>query len=41
MWINCVTADVKGLGLSEDDALDKKCWRNQIKGQYANPGQQG
>lgn len=37
-WVNCVTADMKKLGLSEDDALDRNCRRNQIKGQYANLG---
>ena len=36
---NCVTSHMKRLGLSEDDALDRNCRRNQVKGQYANSGQ--
>lgn len=41
MWISCVTTDMERLGQSQDDELDKKCWRNQSQGQYANPGLQG
>ena len=32
---------MKNLELSEDHVLDKNCWRNQIKGQNANPGHPG
>ena len=32
-WMNCVTVDMKRLRLMEDDALDRNCWRNQIKRQ--------
>ena len=36
-WIDCVRRDMGGLGLSEDDALDRRKWREVLRNHYSDP----
>ncbi|XP_064079453.1 uncharacterized protein LOC135196535 [Macrobrachium nipponense] len=36
-WIDCVKRDMRELGLNEEDALDRKRWKNVLKNHYSDP----